>query len=113
MHGRSSNCKSRDSFRDFNRDRNPRIRSKGSLADFSAAKSDHSSGPLLAGSSRANQRKNKTTRTAGIAGPHHALIPRAEIEVGPSHRITSMIVVAHATALIKLRLENRKGEMPA
>src|SRR5438067_516206 len=100
MRGRSLKCRSRDSFRDFNPDRNPPIRSKGSSADFSVAKSDHSAGGLPAGSTRANHRKNNTTATAGIAGAHHALIPRAEMELSPSHRITNMIIVAHATALI-------------
>ena len=38
-----------------------------------------------------NQRKNDTTIIAGITGVHHAFMPSADNEVGPSQRITSMI----------------------
>src|SRR5207247_7661205 len=106
-------CRSRDSVQHTNRGRNTRIEFGVSSADFSVGKNDHSSGGLLTGSTRPNHRKKSTTITAGTAGAHHALIPRAESEVGPSHRITNMIAAAHATALIKLRHENKKGEMPA
>src|SRR5262245_20201927 len=59
----------------------------------------------LSGPARESHRKNKTTRTAGIAGVHHASMPNAGSDVGPSRWMINMIAPAHPSALMKLRLE--------
>ena len=51
--------------------------------------------------------------TAGTNGAHHAFIPNADNEVGPSERMTNMIVLAQAKALRKLSPENFRGRTPA
>jgi len=48
-----------------------------------------------------------------MTGVHHALMPNAAREVGPSVVMTNMMALAHAMALIKLSPENRTGEIPA
>ena len=50
---------------------------------------------------------------AGIAGAHHVLMPNADSEVGPSDRMTNMIALAHASALMKLSPENCAAGIPA
>ncbi len=73
----------------------------------------HSPGSSSTGPARANHRKKPTIRTAGMIGAHHAFKPSAAREVGPSVVMANMMALAHAIALIKLRLENRIGEIPA
>jgi hypothetical protein len=50
---------------------------------------------------------------AGIRGAHHAWTPRADTEASPSNLMLTIMTLAQASALIKLRLENRKGVTPA